>query len=242
MEPEIGQAGAGDVLRVLYESGSEWDRGDFQEIPEGSTLLKTAVHGGLQIEIVPMQVCPRVHLPETTELYFTGLISNHRRSLRRARRLLEGVEDVEIEAVTRGNLKEFLDDLFRLHRQRWNQRDLPGVLIDSSVQAFHKEVAARMLLEGRLRMYRLRLKGVTASVLYLFSGRDAIFCYLGGFDPAMERFSPGSVIIGHAIEVAISEGKREFDFLRGNEAYKYLWGGRDRTNYRMVIKKKTTLK
>jgi CelD/BcsL family acetyltransferase involved in cellulose biosynthesis len=39
------------------------------------------------------------------------------------------------------------------------------------------------------------------------------------------------VLVGCAIEAAAEEGAREFDFLRGREAYKYRWGARDRPTF-----------
>ena len=41
------------------------------------------------------------------------------------------------------------------------------------------------------------------------------------------NLSPGIVLLGRLIEYAIEKGYREFDFLRGNEAYKYDMGGKD---------------
>lgn len=58
-----------------------------------------------------------------------------------------------------------------------------------------------------------------------------MYGYLGGFRPEMARCSPGTVLIDHVLEAAIGEKLREFDFLRGKEAYKYLWGSRDRINH-----------
>ena len=46
----------------------------------------------------------------------------------------------------------------------------------------------------------------------------------------MTRLSPGAQLLDHAIRAAISEGAREFHFLRGGESYKYLWGAVDRLN------------
>jgi CelD/BcsL family acetyltransferase involved in cellulose biosynthesis len=39
------------------------------------------------------------------------------------------------------------------------------------------------------------------------------------------------LLIGHAIEQAITEGAEEFDFLRGREAYKNAWGAADRATF-----------
>jgi CelD/BcsL family acetyltransferase involved in cellulose biosynthesis len=57
--------------------------------------------------------------------------------------------------------------------------------------------------------------------------------YLNGFDPAYERFSPGSLLIEYAMEQARKSCQRSFDFLRGAEAYKYRWGARDCIHYRI---------
>jgi CelD/BcsL family acetyltransferase involved in cellulose biosynthesis len=80
-------------------------------------------------------------------------------------------------------------------------------------------------------MYALRLEGRTAAVFHGFAARDRTSYYLSGFDPAFERFSPGTLVVGHAIEEAAREGAAEFDFLRGGEPYKYRWGARDRPCY-----------
>ena len=43
-------------------------------------------------------------------------------------------------------------------------------------------------------------------------------------------------MIEFAIERAIAEQVREFDFLRLDEKYKYRWGATDRINTRVVIR------
>ncbi|HVV72795.1 MAG TPA: GNAT family N-acetyltransferase, partial [Verrucomicrobiae bacterium] len=107
-----------------------------------------------------------------------------------------------------------------------------GVLADATLVQFHREIAEAMLLSGRLRMYALRIGGEVVACLYGFSHAERYFYYLGGFQPRVAPLSPGTILIGHAIEEAIGEGAGEFDFLRGREAYKYLWGARGRMNYR----------
>jgi CelD/BcsL family acetyltransferase involved in cellulose biosynthesis len=81
----------------------------------------------------------------------------------------------------------------------------------------------------------LRSDGKIAAVLYAFVWLGRMYGYLGGFRPEMARCSPGAVLIDHVIGAAIGERLREFDFLRGREAYKYLWGSRDRINHRLLI-------
>jgi CelD/BcsL family acetyltransferase involved in cellulose biosynthesis len=45
------------------------------------------------------------------------------------------------------------------------------------------------------------------------------------------RLSAGVVLTAHAINMAIDLGRHEFDFLRGNEDYKYRLGAQDTILY-----------
>ncbi len=47
--------------------------------------------------------------------------------------------------------------------------------------------------------------------------------YQSGMDPRYRRFSIGLLLIGAVIEAAILGHHTEFDFLRGDEAYKLKW-------------------
>ncbi|MEN3355357.1 MAG: hypothetical protein V7640_3515, partial [Betaproteobacteria bacterium] len=114
-------------------------------------------------------------------------------------------------------------------------RGMGGVLCDPTVQQFHRAAASGLLSRGVLRMYALRLGGRIIGGYYGFQHARRAYAYLGGFDPEFERYSPGTVLIGHAIEEAIREQADEFDFLRGCEAYKYTWGATDRPNYRKTL-------
>ena len=46
---------------------------------------------------------------------------------------------------------------------------------------------------------------------------------------------PGTLLLGAVIEQAMREGRREIDFLRGAERYKYAWGAVDRMNAERIL-------
>ncbi len=89
-----------------------------------------------------------------------------------------------------------------------------------------------------LRLHTVSLDGQIRAALYCFHLGDRTVYYLSGFDPApdLAKFSLGTVLTARAIRHAIEEDSaREFDFLRGNEGYKYKWGARDRFNARLSL-------
>ena len=53
---------------------------------------------------------------------------------------------------------------------------------------------------------------------------SSVGLYNSGFDPVHARLAPGIVLLGHVIRDAIERRVPVFDFLRGEEPYKYAFG------------------
>jgi CelD/BcsL family acetyltransferase involved in cellulose biosynthesis len=138
--------------------------------------------------------------------------------------------------LEKDELDEGMEAFFHLHAKRWKKRFLPGVLADSRKQAFHTEMAWLAYERGWLRLYGLRLNGELRSVLYCFMHRKKSYYYLGGFEPNISKYSLGTVLTGYAVRDAVEHGCLEFDFLRGNERYKYRWTGMERMNHRIILR------
>jgi CelD/BcsL family acetyltransferase involved in cellulose biosynthesis len=134
---------------------------------------------------------------------------------------------------------EGMSALFRLHTLRWRQRWLPGVLAGAHRQNFHQDVARGFSLKNWLRLYAIRLDHEIQAVLYCFSYQGKGYYYLGGFEPALSKYSLGTVLTAYAIHDSIEAGLNEFDFLRGNEPYKARWTRNHRMNYRLLLRKST---
>lgn len=208
--------GISDYLDILAESEAaaatvlERLRGapcDLLELREGSPVL------ALEAERSVCSVCPAVALP----------------TLRLKKPLARASYEVECGA----RHPEYLEALFRLHAAAWGKRNSPGVLADARLREFHRLAAEGFAARGWLRMYGLRYEEDLAAVLYAFAARGRAYLYLSGFDPALSASSPGTRLLDFALAHAAQTGLMEADFLRGDEPYKYLWGARDRPNYRL---------
>ena len=66
---------------------------------------------------------------------------------------------------------------------------------------------------------------------------DGRTCYLynAGMDPGAAEVSPGITGTAEYIRNRLAAGRRRFDFLRGDEAYKYEWGARDEVIERLLV-------
>ncbi|HEX8948537.1 MAG TPA: GNAT family N-acetyltransferase [Dissulfurispiraceae bacterium] len=236
LEADIASAGTRMVFEHLLSRKSMWGLCVFEELRADSPLLYPMDMPGLTTEISALAVCPVLALPSTAKEFRAGLTARFRKRLRYAQNNFTRAGGMGTELADESTLPEFLPVLFDLHRAVWRQRGQNGVLADTALRKFHEEVSAGFLERGWLRLRVLRLGGRIIAALYSFAAGGRLYCYLSGFDPGAAQFSPGKIIIWLAIENAISERMREFDFLRGREEYKYLWGPVDRINYRIRVR------
>lgn len=208
---------------------------DFQQLRPSSPLLTAPLPEGWGDAVIEEERCPVLSLVGAgAEL--ENLLSTHfRKKIRYYRRQLEKLGEVTFESVARETLPEMLEALYALHAARWSRRGLPGVLGDDVIQAFHRDAAAGMLDAGALRMYAIRAAGRIVAVFYGFAHQGSVYYYLSGYEPELERFSIGTLLVAHAIEEAVREGATAFDFMRGAEEYKYTWGAVDRMNSRRQL-------
>jgi CelD/BcsL family acetyltransferase involved in cellulose biosynthesis len=229
---------AGEVLSAILEhlgsSGRPWAALDLQQVPEESLTWRRwrdwRPQGFVTRDVV-QEVCPFLPMEDTWE----ATVSKRRRSnLSYYRRLAERECDASFATVKAEELPEALEALFRLHAARWRRRKLPGVLAGSRKQAFHREVAALAQARGWLRLYAARFNGRYESLLYCLVWRDRSYYYMGGWNPDLARYSLGTVLTGLAVRDTLLEGRAEFDFLRGDEAYKSAWTSRRRSNRRLT--------
>jgi CelD/BcsL family acetyltransferase involved in cellulose biosynthesis len=86
-----------------------------------------------------------------------------------------------------------------------------------------------------LRLYCLTRGDRIVGALYSLIAKQRAYYYISGFDPALRALGLGTVLVGHAIAQAEREGARSFDFLRGQESYKYHWGATDQPTYACTI-------
>jgi CelD/BcsL family acetyltransferase involved in cellulose biosynthesis len=144
--------------------------------------------------------------------------------LSQARSRLERLGPVRLEETNEGNLDATMDALFQLR----------GVE-DAVFQSFHREVARGLLAARALRLYALLVNERPVAVFHGFQDGAHVRYHLGGVDPDFERYHVGHLVIAHALEEAARSGATVFDFPRGPEPSRYLWGVRESRGYRRSV-------
>ena len=101
---------------------------------------------------------------------------------------------------------------------------------------FFFDIAQVLQDAGWLQLTFVEMNGEKAASLLNFDYGGDILVYNSGYDPQQFRhLSPGIIVTARCIEHAIHLGRAKFDFLRGDEVYKYRFGAQDTEVRRLLI-------
>ncbi len=123
-----------------------------------------------------------------------------------------------------------ISTMLKLWQLRWGERP-------EAELAQYRSVFLSCFESGRLWLDILWDDDVPISGRLNFLDRKRrSFCdYITCFDPRYSEYSPGIVVAAHAIRAAIRGGYRTFDFLRGDEYYKFALGAKLRHSENVTI-------
>ena len=106
------------------------------------------------------------------------------------------------------------------------------------MQAYFRAVATVLAERGWLQLSFLDIGDRPAATYFCFDYHGEILVYNSGYDTsASPQLSPGWVLLAELIQHAIAAGRTRFDFLQGNEDYKFRFGGVAEPVHRMEIRR-----
>jgi CelD/BcsL family acetyltransferase involved in cellulose biosynthesis len=229
------------VLDAVLDALSEepWSELVLWGVPEYSRTLtilpRLATGFGYSTEIEREDVCPRVELPATFDAYVEGLDRKDRHELRRKLRRLYRSGDVLFHpSQLVSEVESHLDDFLRQHAA---SRQEKALFMTERMTRFFRRMALTLADHNLVRLYCLEVNGVRAASVLCFDAGDELLLYNSGYDPDYASLAVGLLSKALALEQAIEQGKRWFDFLRGAEAYKYDLGGKDLAVYRCIVRR-----
>ena len=138
----------------------------------------------------------------------------------------------------KNRLPKAMEHLFSLHEKRATQREIESTFISHEVKHFHQLFSSLMLEKDALRLCFLYDGDAPTSALYAFKHNGTMLFFQSGMDPAWTTMSVGSILLNLVIKQAFDESLMEFDFLKGDEAYKRSWSNSERRQYRLTLYRK----
>jgi CelD/BcsL family acetyltransferase involved in cellulose biosynthesis len=172
-------------------------------------------------------ICPFAPLPDDWEAYLAGLSTNTRQKFRRLLKLLDEGTDYRITEATAETFDRDLDRLLQFWESKWKPRK--GERIHELVRA-NRSMLRVSFRTGLLKLPTLwhQDRPVVALANFVDPQKRTMLFYMTGRDEAFEGPSTGLMLHAFCIRQCISNGFVEYDFMRGNEPYKYSFGVQER--------------
>lgn len=201
--------------------------------PTREALLLRAAEHGFTVRAAREAVCPVIPLPDSWEGYLARLDGKQRRELRRKLRRAGQEALVSWYRAPGAALEEEMTRFFELHARSSPDK---AAFMTPTMRAFFLDLAHTFSQRGWLDLRFLLLDGQPAASYLTFLFRDEVLVYNSGYDSERAgELSPGWLLLCYHIEAAIAQGRSRYDFLRGDEPYKFRFGAQAEAIYQIQL-------
>jgi CelD/BcsL family acetyltransferase involved in cellulose biosynthesis len=169
---------------------------------------------------------PSIPLTGDFETYLSGIDKKQRHEVRRKmRRAVENGNDVRWYSVSDG--KTLYSEVDAFLNMMMEEPEKANFLTGAMRHQMH--LSCRAAFEnGWLQLAFLEVNGQKAAGYLNFDYLNRIWVYNSGIDRHFLDLSPGWVLLGYLLQWANENKRTEFDFMRGDEDYKYRFGAVDK--------------
>jgi CelD/BcsL family acetyltransferase involved in cellulose biosynthesis len=105
------------------------------------------------------------------------------------------------------------------------------------MEIFFRRLGEAFCERGVFRLTFIEVGGVQTAGTIGFVFGDTFSLYNSAFDREWQQLAPGMVLVAEDIRLAIEEGLRTFDLLKGDYAYKYRFGAEPRAVRRLLVRR-----
>lgn len=190
-----------------------------------TALVPLARKKGYAVRLQPEDVSVELDLPATWEEYLAILDTRQRHELKRKMRGASAEAKLDYRIVSdRTSVNQAVDTFFKMFT---GSRHDKAAFLTSRMEAYFRSLVDAMAQVGLARFGILELDNVPAAMIIYFDYNDCVYLYNSGYDPRYESLSVGLLCKTLGIKASIEAGRKKFDFLKGNEPYKYHLGGKE---------------
>jgi len=216
-----------DVFIDYLAAPRSFDLLEFEGMAADSCTLQSltrrfANDSRFRYRIVPQYICPRMSLDARWE----DLLVRSRRSdyLKYCIRRLNKIASFEFRVISDINeIPAAYERFLKLHIGRWINRGGSSAFETAEQKGFIFDAIVELARAGMTRFEEIWLEGECRASLFGFESGDCYYFFLSGFDQAWSKYSLGLTLIWLSIREASRRGLKTYDFLRGDENYKFDW-------------------
>jgi CelD/BcsL family acetyltransferase involved in cellulose biosynthesis len=202
-----------------------WSVVDWYNLPDSSPTLAAlkaeSTQRGWTHLVEVYRPTPRLALNGDFDEYLSRVEKKQRHEIRRKMRRAAESGRVRFHVVDKtADIDAEMDSFFHLMIQDPNKAlFLRDNMREQMVSTIHAAFA-----EGYLWLAFLEVDGEKAAASLNFDYNNKLWGYNSGVGRAYMELSPGWVLLAHVIQWCCENKRYEFDFMRGDEDYKYRFG------------------
>ena len=238
VSPEALPAFSAALLNCLSSPAlPAWGVIDLYNLPEASPTrqaLAAAARGrGWTAAEAPLQASPYIPIPGDWDAYLDSLDKKQRHEIRRKMRRVEAAEGgsrwytVTDPATLDAEVEDFMTMMATdPEKARFLTPRMRTQFVESAREAFRN---------GWLHLAFLEIGGRKAAAYMNFDYDNRFWVYNSAIQPDFLGLSAGWVLLSHLIQWSNEHQRTAFDFMRGDEAYKYRFGAVNSRVFRLLI-------
>jgi CelD/BcsL family acetyltransferase involved in cellulose biosynthesis len=218
------------IVEFLAQTQNEWDMVNLRFLRETGNSLGVTEHAlsnaGLTYRIVPEEErCPYMPIDAPSSELISRRSRPARHTLQKQQRRLKRMSPGGLRVrIIEEPQKEpgLLEKLIALERQK----KVGGKRVDSWLARYpevFQSLFSGLGSRGWIRVALMELGDLPVAWVWAFRCGKKLWGYNRGFNASFSRLSPGTILDTALIDYAFSHGYEEYDFLRGEEAYKRQW-------------------
>ena len=208
-------------------SADSWSALDWYNLPDDSpTLAALRAESEKRVWVHHEEVyrpTPRIPLNGSFDDYLARIDKKQRHEIRRKmRRAAESEKNVRFTMVNgTEDINSEIDAFFALMVHDPGKAEFLHPAMREQMTVTIRNAHA----QGYLWLAFLEIGGVKTAASLNFDYRNKLWGYNSGVSREHMELSPGWVLLAHTIQWCCDNGRYEFDFMRGDEEYKYRFGG-----------------
>ncbi|NJN86687.1 MAG: GNAT family N-acetyltransferase [Leptolyngbyaceae cyanobacterium SL_7_1] len=185
-------------------------------------------------------VAPYIPLLDHWDDYLQDIVSsNTRQKIRRFLKKIDNSEQFHITPVNAHNLSSHIEILLDFWQKKWGEKKGDNCQV---IATYIRRILDHCFEQDCLYFPVLWQGDTPLGTIANFIDRrhKTILFFIAGRDETVKSLPPGLILHADAIRYAIQNGFKIYDFLRGNDDYKYSFGVKERHLQHFVIKPKTS--
>lgn len=215
------------LLDFLASSlADSWSAVDWYNLPDSSPTLaafkaESEKRGWTHLEEM-YRPTPRIALNGDFDEYLSRVEKKQRHEIRRKmRRAIESERGVRWFISDMADPEAEIDSFLKLMEQDQGKASF----LRDPMRAQMRDVIRTAHENGWLWLAFLEADGQRIAAALNFDYENKLWGYNAGVNRDFMDLSPGWVLLGFVLEWCCQNGRYEFDFMRGDEDYKYRFGG-----------------